>query len=91
MALAEAAATMAVAMTVSGSSFFYSAVAEMDSDLVATVVDATVVATTDAASYLERGCAIQPLLHISYHLSMLLFSHSARICYTYFCKKNHIY
>lgn len=54
---------MVVEMTVSGSSFSYSAVAEMDSDLVATVVDATVAATTDAASYFERGCTIQPLLH----------------------------
>ena len=63
MALAEAAVAMAVAMTVFGLSSSYSAVAEMDSDSVATVVDATVVATTDAASYLGRGCAIQPLLH----------------------------
>ena len=55
MALAEAAVAMAVAMTVFGLSSSYSAVAEMDSDSVATVVDATVVATTDAASYLGRG------------------------------------
>ena len=51
-ALVEAAVAMVVEMTVSGSSFSYSAVAEMDSDLVAMVVDATVDATTDAASYL---------------------------------------
>ena len=63
MALAEVAVAMVVEMTVSGLSFSYSAVAEMDSDLVAMDADATVVATTDAASYLGRGCAIQPLLH----------------------------
>ena len=63
MALAEAAVAMVVEMTVSGLSFSYSAVVEMDSDLVAMDVDATVVATTDAASYFERGCTIQPLLH----------------------------
>ena len=72
MALAEAAAIMVVETTVSGSSSSYSAVAEMDSDLVATVVDATVAATTDAANHFGRGCAIQPLLHTGYYSAMQL-------------------
>ena len=55
--MVEAAVATDVEMTaVSGSSFFYSAVAEMDSDLVAMAVAvvATVAATMDAASFLGR-------------------------------------
>ena len=71
--MAEAAVAMVAEMTaVSGSSFFYSAVAEMDSDLAETVVDATVVATTDAASYLGRGCVMWPLLHTGYYSAIQL-------------------
>ena len=54
-ALVEAAVAMVAEMTaVSGSSFFYSAVAEMDSDLAETTVVADADATTDAASFLGR-------------------------------------
>ena len=55
--MVEAAVATDVEMTaVSGSSFFYSAVAETDSDLVAMAVAvvATVAATMDAASFLGR-------------------------------------
>ena len=49
-----AVATVAEMTAVSGSSFFYSAVAEADSDLVEMTVVAVADATTDAANYLQR-------------------------------------
>lgn len=55
---------MVAEMTVSGSSFFYSAVAEMDLDSVATTVVVAADATTDAASYLQRVRFLRTLLHI---------------------------
>lgn len=78
-ALAEVAvATVAEMTAVSGSSSFYSAVAETDSVSVATVVAATADATTDAASYLGRGCAMQPLLHTGYY-SAIQFEYATHI------------
>lgn len=63
-----AVATVAEMTAVSGSSSFYSAVAETDSVSVATVVAATADATTDAANHWQgRGCAMQPLLHTGYY------------------------
>lgn len=53
--MVEVAVAMDVETIASGSLSFYSAVAEMDLDSVATVVDATVVATTDAASFFQKG------------------------------------
>ena len=72
-ALAEVAVETVAEMTaVSGSSSFYSAVAETDSVSVATVVAATADATTDAASYLGRGYVMWPLIHTSYYSAIQL-------------------
>lgn len=67
-----AVATVAEMTAVSGSSSFYSAVAETDSVSVATVVAATADATTDAASYLGRGYVMWPLIHTSYYSAIQL-------------------
>jgi len=75
--LVEVAAIMVAETTVSGSSFSYSAVAEMDSDLVETTVAVVADATMDAASigkeeFAKSGLFYIFLLETSYILTTLV-------------------